>query len=246
MEGPAVKFELDSLSIDPNSLRRAMREQMPAVMEAYGERVGVIVKSQIQERFAQGGDSDIQWAPLWADNDAAVAKTLKSGAAGRRKRAEEIRDKADRSRVRVKKQFDSGAITRSQKNRRYRQAKIKKDRAIEAAGDGLPDRYRKGGKALRDNGILSGSFTSDVRADGPSVTVTVGSPLPHARYHNDGFSTSGPNYIPLTDAAKGGWNPNLIAGWDYIVLQGVTVPARPMMRLSNANIEEIKQTLAGA
>lgn len=234
-----MKVRVKSIRLDRQSVRRAMRESMPRVIEGVGEKVGAVLLSQTQARFANSGDEDLRWAPLWADNDGAVASVLQSGSSRRgREKQGKAKKSAARAIVRAEREYDEGKITRSQRNRRIRnnESKLK----------GLPNRTRSGGSPLRDNGTLATSFATSVRSDQGRVTITVGSPLPHAQYHQSGYSTSGPNYIPLTDAARGGWNPKLIPGWDYIVLQGVTVPARPMVRVTKSNRQEIIDTITEA
>ena len=234
-----MKVRVKSIRLNRQSVRRAMRESMPQLTQAVGEKVGQKVIEQIGKRFKDGSDDDIKWAPLWADNDGAVAAVLQSGSSRRgRKKQEQARNNAARSIERADREYDEGKITRSQRNRRIRNNETKLK--------GLPQRTRAGGHPLQDNGLLRSSFTSDVRAEQGRSIVTVGSPLPYARYHQNGFSTSGPSYIPLTNAARRGWNPKLIPGWDYVVLQGVTVPARPMVRLTQRNRDEIVETITEA
>lgn len=236
-------FKVKSIRLDPASLRRAMREDMGAVMEGVGEKVGAILVSQTQERFENAGDDEISWPPLWVDNDEAVARVLDANAGRRRAKSAEVKQRADRSSKRASKAYRDGRISESEKKKIQARAREMRKRSREAASGGLPDRARASSSPLRDNGGLMSSIRADVQADGPRVRITIGSPAPHAEYHHNGFSTTGPNYIPLTQAAQKGWNPRLIPGWDYIVLRGVTVPARPIVRLSARNREEIVNTL---
>lgn len=113
------------------------------------------------------------------------------------------------------------------------------------------DSYRKGGDPLTDNGNLINSITFTMQSKRNGVRILVGSPLPYARYQHYGFSTSGPNYIPLTLQARRkpkGADPKVFGlkpGVDYIMAwKGVTVPSRPILRFSKGNIQEIRETLA--
>lgn len=238
-----MKFKIKSVRIDPQSARRAIRGQAPEALRPYAEKIGAVVVSQIGERFANGGDPDAPWAPLWVDNDGAVARVLESGAPRRRRSSDAMIERADRASKRATREYRAGTMSRSKKARVQRQAREMRKRSREAKGEGLPDRFRKGGKPLRDNGTLAASFVSVVETSPEGVTITVGSPVPHARYQHAGIDTTGPNYIPLTQAARGGWNPRLIPGWDYIVLNSVSVPARPIVRMTEQNRDEIVNSL---
>lgn len=101
--------------------------------------------------------------------------------------------------------------------------------------------YRAGGQPLVDTGKLIGSLGATASSTGNKIQLTM-----HGRkyglYQDRGFSTKGPNYIPLTMKGRRqhatGRNPNeegLTRGRDYIVTgsrnrpRGVTVPARPFI-----------------
>jgi len=111
--------------------------------------------------------------------------------------------------------------------------------------------YRAGGQPLRDTGELIRSLK--VRAEhagGTQVTVIIQGPL-YGIYHELGFETDGPNYIPLT--RKGvrshstGNNPNaegLNPGKDFLMAwNGVKVPARPFMVPTNTEWSEIGRSI---
>lgn len=109
--------------------------------------------------------------------------------------------------------------------------------------DKVAGHYRAGGQTLRDTGELEGSFgVPPVKTkSGLNATSTISSSVGYAAFHQVGFQTSGPNYIPITKRGKTlhapGANPNkegLVRGVDYIVsFKGVTVPARPMIDYSD-------------
>lgn len=100
--------------------------------------------------------------------------------------------------------------------------------------------YRNGGQPLRDTGKMYRAMNalSDATQDG--LRVTLRGPM-HALYQDRGFSTKGPNFIPLTKKGtrhKKGNKPaseGLKSGRDYFVTgskkrpRGVTVPARPFL-----------------
>ncbi len=242
-----MKFKATGIKIDTAGLRGKLLAQIEPQMRSVGESMGAVLVSQTQARFADGGDEEVTWAPLWVNDDGKVAAvTARTGVKSRRARAADIEGKADKSIARADREHASGKINRSTRARRHRQAESKKKKAAEVAGGVPSNRTRKGGQPLRDNGAAMASFVSVVDYSDGLLTIKVGSPLPYAKYHHDGFSTSGPNYIPLTDAARGGWNEKLIPGYDYAIVQGVTVPARPIVRATPGNIEELKVTFAGA
>ncbi len=113
--------------------------------------------------------------------------------------------------------------------------------------------YRYGGAPLQDTGALAASFFIQSKKAGDKVSKSViASSSFYAPYHQVGFSTKGPNFIPLTLKAKRlhvkGANPReegLVQGVDYVIAKhGVTVPARPMIDYLDAqNQKEIFETI---
>ena len=122
--------------------------------------------------------------------------------------------------------------------------------------NGIEGHYRQGGHPLRDTGQLAASgFIRESSIDGDTVTSTIASSAFYAIYHQTGFKTSGPNFIPLTRSAmrthRDGARPSdegLEQGVDYIMAwKGVEVPARPMIDYSDpVNVAEINDTIADA
>jgi phage gpG-like protein len=117
---------------------------------------------------------------------------------------------------------------------------------------GPKDHYRSGGSPLQDTGALRASLTFEATPHRGGIRIRWGSPLPYARYQHHGFSTSGFNIIPITRRAatmirtSPGVSPKqlgLKSGVDYIVVRGVTVPARPIVRMSAANRQELKDEM---
>ncbi len=111
--------------------------------------------------------------------------------------------------------------------------------------------YRNGGQPLRDTGNLQRSITARARLAGPTrVEVTLAGAL-YGIFHELGFTTAGPNFIPLTRKGKRehatGANPNaegLTRGKDFIMARdGVTVPKRPFLVPTNTEWGEIGRTI---
>jgi hypothetical protein len=96
--------------------------------------------------------------------------------------------------------------------------------------------YRNGGHPLRDTGELYRSLAATGMNKGQSIQLRMQG-LIYGLYQDQGFTTKGPNYIPLTMKGKRGHgtgnNPNkenLSRGKDFIMAwKGVTVPARPFI-----------------
>ncbi len=115
--------------------------------------------------------------------------------------------------------------------------------------------YRNGGQPLRNTGALKQSFeTNVVKNSSMDIDCVVSSPLAYAAYQQYGFTTAGPNFIPLNrKAARShvkGANPKLeglVQGKDYIMAwNGVTVPARPIVDYADAtNQRKLKLAVQG-
>jgi len=96
--------------------------------------------------------------------------------------------------------------------------------------------FRTGGQPLRDTGKLAASLGARAEANGTNIRLTMQG-RKYGLYQDRGFTTKGPNYIPLTMRGRRGHgtgnNPNregLEYGNDYIMAWGgVTVPARPFI-----------------
>lgn len=124
---------------------------------------------------------------------------------------------------------------------------------------GHPGSFRRGGQPLMDTGMTAAglSGTDEVVPDG--VTATLHGPL-HALYHQHGYKTRGPNFIPLTLKARRthqkGRNPRDegLEPWDeetgkgdYIMAwKGVDVPQRKIFNMPREDREEITETVAMA
>ena len=118
----------------------------------------------------------------------------------------------------------------------------------------VPGHYRAGGRPLQNNGHLMAGLHSETvaRSNGVSVTLLDGSG--YGVYHQSGFKTKGPNYIPLS--LKGarrhvkGRNPEeegLVEGKDYIIAwKGVDVPQRKIFNMPPENRQELGETVVNA
>jgi hypothetical protein len=106
--------------------------------------------------------------------------------------------------------------------------------------------YRAGGHPLRDTGHLIGNLGATGERNGGKIRITLRGPI-YGLYQDRGFSTKGPNFIPLTMRGKRGHgtgnNPNsegLIRGHDYFMARkGVTVPSRPFLLPTRREMKEV-------
>ena len=105
---------------------------------------------------------------------------------------------------------------------------------------------RNGGQPLRDTGYLMRSLTAKGFSANGRIVLMVGGPL-YGAYQNYGFSTKGPNFIPLTRGAKRRYSKGtaMMGGKrDFIIAwNGVTVPARNFIETTRADMDEIGRTL---
>lgn len=111
--------------------------------------------------------------------------------------------------------------------------------------------YRKGGQPLRDTGNLQRSIGARAAKVGPTkLEVTMSGAL-YGIFHELGFTTEGPNFIPLTRKGKRGHatgaNPEkegLQRGKDFTMAWGgVTVPKRPFLVPTGKEWEQIGRTI---
>lgn len=104
--------------------------------------------------------------------------------------------------------------------------------------------FRAGGQPLRDTGKLAASLGATATSNGGNIRLTMQG-RKYGLYQDRGFSTKGPNYIPLTMKGRRGHgtgrDPNLEGlerGNDYIMAwRGVTVPARPFILPTRADLK---------
>lgn len=220
-----------------------IREKLRPAFQSAGERIGSVLVSQTKRRFVESGDEEIAWADLWVNNQDAVSR-FTGGDRADIERAK-IRANAERAVERVDRDYKAGKITRSQYDRKKRRSEEKSRLASEIERSGTSDLFRAGGKPLRDTGASQASIVSVTEVTDRGVLITVGSPLERVAFHHHGFTKKGPSYIPLTMRARKGWNERLVPGYDYIVLKNVKVPARPIVRVTPGNIEQIRKSWGG-
>lgn len=221
------------IKIDLGKLKVSVRDLVVKEIRVKLEEIGSTVLGQTQRRFDDRGDEEIRWDGLWVNKPEAVSKFTSTKKA-KKKRT----DKVKRTQRAVDKILTIPDI--SDRNVVLRKARGKLREAKKAEREGVPDIFRRGGEPLRDTGELFASFDFSVQPMPKGGTMRIGSPLERAAFHQTGFTTTGPNYIPLTQKARKGWNPKLIRGHDYIIMaKGVTVPARPMVRLTSQNRKDI-------
>ena len=110
---------------------------------------------------------------------------------------------------------------------------------------------RNGRQPLRDTGALERSLDAVARPDGEAGLVVTVRGEPYGEWQNSGFTTSGPNFIPISNKgrrehgtgqdprAEGLRTPN-----DYIMARrGVKVPARPFMAPTNEDLVIVGKTI---
>lgn len=123
-----------------------------------------------------------------------------------------------------------------------------KQKVVEYLVEG--ESYRAGGKPLRDQGDMMRKMDARSEVKGGKIEIIMFGLL-HAIFHEKGFETSGPNFIPLSKKARkkhatGGIpsKEGLTKGKDYLMAwNGVKVPARPFMVPTNDEWVEIGKSI---
>lgn len=158
--------------------------------------------------------------------------------------------------------IEDAVVARIEASQPHELLVLQAQRRMEAGGDSehtypdlwdppFPSRRRKGDKPLLDTGRLSRALSgrTEVSADGGTISSTLTSLL-YGAYHQSGFETEGPNFIPLTNKALfhvTGANPvdeGLVRGVDFIMAwQGVKVPQRKIFNMPAEDREEIRETM---
>lgn len=231
------------VQLDRSAIKRAARDAVLSSVRRNASGVGEVIVSQVQQRFDRGGDEQIRWPGLWASDASRVAKVT-GGAQADAARAKEVR-LAKSNLERTEAKIKAGDIAVSKAGSRRRRARSRLSMAKTVARAGSAPVFRAGGEPLRDVGTLRASYTYAVANRSSGVEVVIGSPDPRADWHHRGFKTSGRNYVPLSKRARRGWSKNLVPGYDYVILNGVTVPARPQLRLTRRNVVDIRRSAAG-
>jgi phage gpG-like protein len=95
--------------------------------------------------------------------------------------------------------------------------------------------YRNGGQPLRDTGRLANSVNARSERQTNGIRLVLRG-LKYGLFQDMGFSTSGPNYIPLTkrgsryNSSKSARDAGMRPGQDFTgSKRGVTVPGRPFL-----------------
>jgi phage gpG-like protein len=237
------------IRIDTAELQRKLTAEVRARNERAAEAVGSLVVGQIQSRFVNGGDSELRWPDLWANDDAAVSRMVRAqqGDDAQGKRDAAVK-RAEKSLERAKAKNERGEYATGKGQAAIRRATNKLRAAEELSRTSNPS-YRKGGNPLQDTGALQASFFYRVTPTDGGFNIAIGSPLEYAPFHQAGFKSSGPNYIPLS--IKGAKKPKgadpdamgLLPGVDYVMAwRGVTVPPRPMVRFTQQDRRDIAET----
>mgnify|MGYP005828004349 CR=1 FL=1 len=143
-----------------------------------------------------------------------------------------------------------GSIIRSQAVRRIHNNgdSVWKYRDLWVNRHGITESYRFGGSPLEDTGMLMASLHSQTTVAGNKISMTLmdGSPGGYGVYHQHGFTTTGPNFIPLSHKGRKKQG-KLKYGKDYIVAKkGVTVPQRKIFNLPPEDRKEIGAAIVNA
>lgn len=234
------------INLDKQRLQRDLRAITAVTMRARAESVGVLAVQQSRERFRNAGDDEIKWPDLWANTATIDDRATRDELERRSNKAAETLTRAKRK---LKRAQDAGDVDAMRSARRSVQRAERKRDIADSEQAGGNTSFRRGGSPLRDTGALMSSMTFAVRNTERGATVDVGSPLPHAKFHQEGFSKHGLSFIPLSVRAKrkpAGVDPRefgLQPGGDFTYLRDVTVPARPMVRFSPENKRQITAAL---
>lgn len=216
------------ISINKAQLKDEFAKLSAKMMDKVGKGIQKEQMSQVHTAFREHGQPGQPWKRLWADT---YQGPIASKDAERFQKATKALIKASpKTKAKAKERFDKAF------------AKL-----VPATS------YRKGGEPLKDNGILAGSFfRHSVMVAAKKVVSLIASHIFYAIYHQVGYKTKGPNFIPLTIRARRvhvkGKNPEdegLEKGVDYIMAwNGVTVPPRPMIDYANITNKELLRRAA--
>ncbi len=110
--------------------------------------------------------------------------------------------------------------------------------------------YRNGGQPLRNTGHMMRSMGATAKFRSGKIVIGMKGPQ-YAMFQDQGFTTKGPNYIPLTrKGVRGhgtGNNPNkegLTRGLDFMMAwKGVSVPARPFILPTSDDVIDLGKSI---
>lgn len=245
-----------TLTIDKAHAETALRQTTREVLIEAAHGVGAVVVGQIVDRFQNSGDEEGTWPDLWVnDPDKLANRTrFKADVDGRKREVELAEKHAKRVAGMVARGTLTGPRATNLTKRAKRRVKMAKDHARN-----LPGRYgvnptfrggdgtREAGKPLLDTGQLRNSIRYEVIETPRGAIARTGSPEKRLLWHQFGFKTKGPNYIPITREARKGWRPDLVPDMDYIIARnGVTVPPRPTIRFTVRDVQDIQETVVNA
>lgn len=244
-------------TIEIVNLEPELHKLTQRILRRVANELAVVQFQQVGDAFDRGGQPSKKWAPLWAATFVGeISSKLKDKVEKAGHKLGQAVGKLDHVSFLENLSVFSSKAKIAQLKRGIATAQKGVDKAIAKAESGRATSYRKGGEPLSDNGILRASFHNvekSVTADG--CTVAIASGVKYAAYHQEGFHTNGPNFIPLTLNARRlhvtGTNPKLEGleeGVDYIMAwAGVHIPARPMIDYTDpVNEKQIEDTIASA
>lgn len=129
--------------------------------------------------------------------------------------------------------------------------KMERRKKRKRGGDRVEPSFRDGEKPLIATGAGVRSLKARaVRMTGGGLDIQLFG-NDYLGYQDSGFSTLGPNYIPLSLKGRRGHatgaNPGmegLLRGWDYVIApNGVEVPARPFLAPDDDDLQELAATV---
>ena len=141
-----------------------------------------------------------------------------------------------------------GVVLRSQAVRRIHNSGDSTHKYPELWANKVEGHYRSGGKPLQDTGALMASLHSETKVSGNRISLNLkdGSPGGYGVYHQAGFTTKGPNFIPMSPKGRRG-EPKLKYGKDFIIAKGgVTVPQRKIFNLPPEDRKELGEAIVNA
>ncbi len=231
-----------TLQLKPADIARFTNSIAEKQMRKTAKAVSVLQLELVAEAFDRQGQPSKPWPKMWADKHTFEIPAKRKG----------IAEKAMISAAKAEAAFDRVNRELFPKESRIAAAQAKLDKAranlknkLDAAQPATS--YRRGGERLRDNGQLAKSFFKKSQTvEGKDLTCVVASSAFYAVYHQNGFKTTGPNFIPLTIKARRthvkGNDPKLEGleeGVDYIMAwKGVTVPESPMIDYADPIVKQ--------
>ena len=224
-----------------------MKKLVGRILRKASAAIAVEQLEQWDNAFKNSGQPSAKWKPLWAnDFEGKISEKhllgLGSAAMGISHAEKQLKDakEQEESLKRAGKKKKGTAVKIAAKSLKKMELQYKKSAALAVAATS----YRKGGKPLNDDGILRASrqikYNLVFESEGAAI-ICLSSNAIYANWQQNGFKTKGPNFIPLTKAARlrhvlhqnPAWE-DLEEGVDYIMAwKGVNVPARPIIDYSD-------------